>query len=403
MRGRTNRALLLSLGLHICLMLAISPFLVNHFHVEKESISVEILEPESEKRVRQRVLPPRALVVPQVSETEASPASPAAPTSAPEVSVPKAPVYADVIPDIVTHADLPQSDAPSPVSNTSSGEDGTLAGPVVIEGQRGIGAGGPGRGGRGTGGYGRGNHFAHGTGASDVGLATLDGIEAGLGIFDTDVMPEPGLGIFDTDVMPGHGLIGEVYVPGGQIHRMPDFELLTPVYTFVTPNLDVSKRNYTQGFPTPEMQFVVEDFAIRFRGELAIDTPGLYHFGLYSDDGAKLYIDGTLVVDNDGIHGPKGEKGIITLTAGTHPVEIQYFQGPRYSIALQWYYAPPKEPFSETRRSISITIPTLEWRTEEYMLGRIVPPEVIYRPGKPRIPEALRKLQQRLKNIESDQ
>ena len=265
MRRYTNRALLLSFALHIAVMLAISPFLVNHFNIEKESISVDILKPESEKRVRQRVLPPRVPLVPQVSETNASPASPAAPMSAPEVSVPKAPVYADVIPDIVTHADLPQSDAPSPVSNTSSGEDGTLAGPVVIEGQRGIGAGGPGRGGRGTGGYGRGNHFAHGTGASDVGLATLDGIEA-------------GLGIFDTDVMPGHGLIGEVYVPGGQIHRMPDFDLLTPIYTFVTPNLDVSKRNYTQGFPTPEMQFVVEDFAIRFRGELAIDTPGLYHF-----------------------------------------------------------------------------------------------------------------------------
>ena len=389
MRRHTNRALLLSFALHIAVMLAISPFLVSHFNIEKESISVDILKPESEKRVRQRVLPPRALVVPQVSETEASPASPAAPTSAPEVSVPKAPVYADVIPDIVTHADLPQSDAPSPVSNTSSGEDGTLAGPVVIEGQRGIGAGGPGRGGRGTGGYGRGNHFAHGTGASDVGLATLDGIEA-------------GLGIFDTDVMPGHGLIGEVYVPGGQIHRMPDFELLTPVYTFVTPNLDVSKRDYTEGFPTPEMQSVVEDFAIRFRGELAIDTPGLYRFGLYSDDGAKLYIDGRLVVDNDGVH-TKGKGGSITLSKGIYPVEIQYFQGPRYSIALQWYYAPPKEPFSETRRSISITIPTLEWRTEEYMLGRIVPPEVIYRPGKPRIPEALRKLQQRLKNIESDQ
>ena len=391
MRRHTNRALLLSFALHIAVMLAISPFLVSHFNIEKESISVDILKPESEKRVRQRVLPPRALVVPQVSETEASPASPAAPTSAPEVSVPKAPVYADVIPDIVTHADLPQSDAPSPVSNTSSGEDGTLAGPVVIEGQRGIGAGGPGRGGRGTGGYGRGNHLvSHGTGASDVGLATLDGIEA-------------GLGIFDTDVMPGHGLIGEVYVPGGQIHRMPDFELLTPVYTFVTPNLDVSKRNYTQGFPTPEMQFVVEDFAIRFRGELAIDTPGLYHFGLYSDDGAKLYIDGTLVVDNDGIHGPKGEKGIITLTAGTHPVEIHYFQGPRHSIALQWYYQPPKEPHSETMRSLSITTPKWNWRWESKILGRIVPPEVIYRPSKPRIPEALRKLQQRLKNIESDQ
>ena len=390
MRRHTNRALLLSFALHIAVMLAISPFLVSHFNIEKESISVDILKPESEKRVRQRVLPPRALVVPQVSETEASPASPAAPTSAPEVSVPKAPVYADVIPDIVTHADLPQSDAPSPVSNASLGEDGTLAGPVVAEGQRGIGAGGPGRGGHGTGGYGNGNHFVHGTGASDVGLATLDGIDA-------------GLGIFDTDVMPGHGLIGQVYVPGGRIHRMPDFDLLTPVYTFVTANLDVPNRVYTGGFPTPEMQYVVEDFAIRFRGQLAIDTPGLYHFGLYSDDGAKLYIDGTLVVDNDGIHGPKGEKGIITLTAGKHPVEIHYFQGPRHSIALQWYYQPPKEPHSETMRSLSITTPKWNWRWESKILGTIVPPEVIYRPGKPRIPEALRKLQQRLKNVDSEQ
>ena len=390
MRRHTNRALLLSFALHIAVMLAISPFLVSHFNIEKESISVDILKPESEKRVRQRVLPPRALVVPQVSETEASPASPAAPTSAPEVSVPKAPVHADVIPDVVTHADLPQSDAPSPVSNTSFGEDGALAGPVVAKGQRGTGVGGPGRNGRGSGGYGSGNHFTHGTGASDVGLATLDGIDA-------------GLGIFDTDVMAGHGLIGQVYVPGGPIHQMPDFDLLTPVYTFVTTNLDVPNRVYTEGFPTPEMQYVVEDFAIRFRGELAIDTPGLYHFGLYSDDGAKLYIDGTLVVDNDGIHGPKGEKGIITLTAGTHPVEIHYFQGPRHSIALQWYYQPPKEPHSETMRSLSITTPKWNWRWESKILGTIVPPEVIYRPGKPRIPEALRKLQQRLKNIESDQ
>ena len=252
MRGRTNRALLLSLGLHICLMLAISPFLVSHFNIEKESISVEILKPESEKRVRQRVLPPRIPVVPQVTETEASPSSPASPTSAPEVSVPKAPVHADVIPDVVTHADLPQSDAPSPVSNASLGEDGTLAGPVVAEGQRGIGAGGPERGGRGTGGYGNGNHFVHGTGASDVGLATLDGIDA-------------GLDIFDTDVMPGHGLIGQVYVPGGRIHRMPDFNLLTPVYTFVTPNLDVSERDYTEGFPTPEMQSLLR--ILRFASE----------------------------------------------------------------------------------------------------------------------------------------
>lgn len=388
MRRHTNRALLLSFALHIVAMLAISPFLVSHFTVEKESISAEILEPESEKQVRRRVLPARSPLVPQVSEAESSAASPASPTSAPEVTVPKAPVRADVIPDVITHADIPQADALSPVSNASLGADGTLASPVVIEGQQGTGVGEPGRGGRGTGGYGIGKHFAHGTGTSDVGFATPHIIDE-------------GLGIFDTDVMPGRGLIGQVYVPGIVIERMPDFGTLTPVYTFIAANLDVSIREYTKGFPTPEMQAVVENFAVRFRGVLAVDTPGKYTFWLLSDDGSKLYIDDTLVIDNDGIHGitrnkgrkdlsentqvswhfgghfmDMGKRGSIELTAGTHPFEIQYFQGPRYEIALQWFYQPP----------------------DAYR--QIVPPEVIYRPGKARVPDALKKLQQRLGQIE---
>ena len=388
MQKRTNRALVISLGFHIAMMLAVSPFLVNYFNVEKESISVEILKPESEQQVRKRILPPRTPLVPEVRETEASTASPASPTYAPEVNVPKAPVHADVIPDIITHTDIPQSDAPSPVSNASSGEDGELAGPVVIEGQRGGGVGGPGHEqGNGYGNNSIGERFAHGTGAADVGLATLEGIDG-------------GLGIFGTDVMPGHGLIGQVYVPGGAILQIPDFDLLTPVNTFVTPNLDVPKRDYTDGFPTPKMQSVVEHFAIRFRGNLAIDTPGEYHFGLYSDDGAKLYIDGTLVVDNDGIHAVLGKQSSITLTTGMHPVEIHYFQGPRESIALQWYYQPPTDSYSGYGSRISITTPGSNWHWQSNRPGRIVPPDIIYLPSKSRIPKALRKLEQRLKSIE---
>ena len=382
MRRRTNFALLVSFALHIGLMLAISPFLVNHFNMAKESISVEILEPEPEKHTRERVLPPRIPMVPPVNETKASTASPASPMHAPEVSVPKAPVHADVVPDVVTHADISQTDAPSPVSNISFGEDGVLAGPVVIEGQRGSGGGGPRRGG-----YGTGKGFAHGTGGSDVELAMLDAVDV-------------GLGIFDTNVMDGHGLIGQVYVPGGTIEQMPDFDFLIPVYTFVTANLDIPKRDYTEGFPTPERQSVVENFAIRFRGELAIDTSGEYIFGLYSDDGAKLYINGTLVIDHDGIHFATGKQGRITLSTGMHPVEIQYFQGPRQSIALQWYYQPPTGPHSENTSRISVTTPKRSWHWESNIPGKIVPPEVIHRIGKPRIPDALQKLQQRLKQIE---
>ena len=380
MQKRTHRALAISLGLHIAVMLAVSPFLLSHFNSEKESISAEILKPEAKKQIRRRVLPQRTPLVPKVDE--ASTASLAPPTYAPEVSVPKAPIHADVVPDVITHANTPQADTPNPMSNASFGEDGR-ASPVVIEGHKASRVGVPGRGSDDIG-----IHFAHGTGITDIGLAAFDGMDA-------------GLGIFGIDVMPGHGLIGQVYVPGDEIIQMPNFASLTPIYTFVTPNLDISVREYTAGFPTPELQTVIENFAIRFRGELAVDTPGTYTFWLLSDDGSKLYINDDLVINNDGIHGitnsrgrkelsknthvswsinrhsvELGKRGSIKLTAGMHPFEIEYFQGPRYEIALQWFYLPP-----DGRR-------------------QIVPPDVIYRPGKPRIPDALKKLQQRLKNIE---
>ena len=382
MHKRTHRALVISLGLHIAVMLAVSPFLMSHFNAEKESISAEILKPEAKKQIRRRVLPQRIALVPKVDE--ASTASPAFPTYTPEVSVPKAPIHADVVPDVITHANNPQVDTPSPMSNASFGEDGTAADLVGIEGHKGSKIGVLGRGSNDIG-----IHLAHGTGTTDIGLAALDGMDA-------------GLGIFGIDVMHGHGLIGQVYVPGGEIIQMPNFAALTPIYTFVTPNLDISVREYTAGFPTPELQTVIENFAIRFRGELAVDTPGTYTFWLLSDDGSKLYINDDLVINNDGIHGVSssrgrkdlsknshvswnisknsvelGKRGSIKLTAGMHPFEVEYFQGPRYEIALQWFYLPPNG-----RR-------------------QIVPPDVIYRPGKPRVPNALKKLHQRLKNIEN--
>ena len=60
---------------------------------------------------------------------------------------------------------------------------------------------------------------------------------------------------------------------GTAILEMPDFDRLVPIYTFVTANLNVPVRDFKQGFPTPDKQMIVENFAIRFRGELEIDIP----------------------------------------------------------------------------------------------------------------------------------
>lgn len=416
MRKQINRSLLISLALHIGLMLAVSPFLVNHLHETKGSISVEILKPEPEQQRRQRVLQQRPPVTPQVSkQAEASPSAPAASTYAPQVIAPKAPQHADVAPEIVTHAEIPQTDAPA-LPNASFGEGKTAAGPVVIEGSQGAGYGGPG--GRGTGGSGSGNgiggRFIKGTQADELGLIDIKNTGTGLGIFDTTVMPGHGL-TADVYVLEGGSSAFSVYVNdervlhigNGPIAAMPNFELLTPIYTFVTANLDVPPREYTEGFPSPKQQTIVENFAIRFRGQLAVDTPGEWTFALYSDDGSKLFIDGQLVVDNDGIHAPRLEGGSVKLTAGMHPVEIHYFQGPRHIIAMQWFYLPPNGfPDGEARHSQSQRFTSGTQNSHHHSLttaGRIVPPELIYAPGATRVPDALKKLQQRLREVKKEE
>ena len=379
MRRYTNRALLISLGLHLILTMTVVPILIQPSDKIRDSLAVILLEVEPVQRVQRRVLrqyQPPIRQTPQAKPAKPSAPSLASPTNTVRGSAPKAPVHLDIAPALVTHADLPETDA-SVLSNASLGK-----------GVAGSGAVGIGRG-RGTGmedGLGRGVPGGNSVGQRFASLARVDDLD--LGHF---VSPSTGLGIFDTSTMPGHGLVGTVYVrdapipqvdlfercitPSGRIFQMPPFEHLTPVYTFITGVLNVSPRNYTAGFPTAKMESVVDNFAIRFRGKLAIETPGTYTFALNSDDGSKLYINQNLVVDNDGIHTPRYVRGSLKLAAGMHHIEIHYFQGQPYQIALQWFYQPPNGQ------------------------EQIVPPEMIYLPEPPRPPGALIGLQNRLKKI----
>ncbi|MEQ5792181.1 hypothetical protein J4E06_14030 [Muricauda sp. NFXS6] len=68
------------------------------------------------------------------------------------------------------------------------------------------------------------------------------------------------------------------------------------------------------------------NFSIRYSGYIQIDTQGSYTFYTSSDDGSKLFIDGTEVVDNDGAHGNQERSGNITLTAGLHDITVLFFE-----------------------------------------------------------------------------
>ena len=175
-------------------------------------------------------------------------------------------------------------------------------------------------------------------------------------------MAEEGIGIFDTDVMPGHGLIAEAFYPGGKLTMLPDFDTLTPFHMWMVANIDVPHTPYERGFPELGVE-ILTDFAIRLRGQLKVETAGTYNFKIQSDDGAQVYINGDLIVDNDGLHPFTIATGSAMLAAGYHDLEILYFQGPPTHIGLQWSWQPPGG------------------------VEAIVPPEVLYPPRTEEMPE----------------
>ncbi len=81
-------------------------------------------------------------------------------------------------------------------------------------------------------------------------------------------------------------------------------------------------------FSSEELQGRIgENTALRARANITLPQSGAYTFYLRSDDGSALYLDGQLVVDNDGDHGVLEKEGSLELTAGTHLLEVEWFNG----------------------------------------------------------------------------
>ncbi len=77
---------------------------------------------------------------------------------------------------------------------------------------------------------------------------------------------------------------------------------------------------------TPGTTTNLEDGIFDFKGYLDVTNPGTYNFGTYSDDGSALFIDGTEIVNNDGVGSPHyGQANDNNMSVGLHPVELIYY------------------------------------------------------------------------------
>lgn len=144
---------------------------------------------------------------------------------------------------------------------------------------------------------------------------------------------------FGTTTATTSRLRGQIYYLEPETLKLPKFENLTPVGVIYTNGLNIPPRQFTEGFPGVTDRF--EWFAIDYTGRFYVQQSGKYAFVLVSDDGAKLYIDRRVVINNDGRHPPLRLEGSIKLDRGLHDIRLSYFQGPRFQIALMLGVRPP--------------------------------------------------------------
>lgn len=127
----------------------------------------------------------------------------------------------------------------------------------------------------------------------------------------------------DTGIAGQPGLAATAFT--GAWNALPDWSQLTPERTLVNPIVAIPAG------------LAEEDIGVILEGRLTVPARGIYTFWLSSDDGSRLFIDDTLLVDHDGLHGSTPVEGEAPLAPGQHRIKVEFFQhlGGR-DLKLEW-------------------------------------------------------------------
>lgn len=105
--------------------------------------------------------------------------------------------------------------------------------------------------------------------------------------------------------------------------------------------------DFNWGTGTPDPSVPPDNFSARWIGNFMFDA-GTYDFSATTDDGVKVYVDDNLII-NQWVNQPATTiTGNRTMTAGSHTVKMEYFEGAGDAVArLSWTkraVTPPPPP-----------------------------------------------------------
>lgn len=102
---------------------------------------------------------------------------------------------------------------------------------------------------------------------------------------------------------------------------LPDFSTLTPIARSVA-----AQVNYPSSGGVFAGSGLSDNVGALFEGVINVPATDFYTLYTNSDDGSRLWIGTTLVVDNDGLHGMTERSGVIGLQSGTHAIRVEFFE-----------------------------------------------------------------------------
>ena len=100
----------------------------------------------------------------------------------------------------------------------------------------------------------------------------------------------------------------------GTWNDFPDFDVLTPVATGLVDVVDLT------------VTLASDSYGLVFDGYIEIPSDATYTFYTNSDEGSRLFIDESLVVDNGDLHTAEEKSGSIELDEGYHQIKVEYFE-----------------------------------------------------------------------------
>ena len=145
------------------------------------------------------------------------------------------------------------------------------------------------------------------------------------------------------DPQPGRHLLCHVYDFSGRTQLATQLDSAPHLGSFYMDQFDVTARDWQQGFPKfpASLSHLRENYAVRCFAKLRVTHTGQHTFSITSDDGMRVLLNNSPVVQDDGLHAPRTATANVNLVKGLYNMEVQWFQGPRTQIAAELKWSTP--------------------------------------------------------------